>query len=445
MKRKDFWGINIVREEKSIKMSRQQLYDEIWEISVSGVAKKYNLNYGRLIETCRRENIPFPSSGYWTRRNMGKDVSGDLVLLPESETQEVDLLLNGVRIPKVSTQEEGQNVDTKPREPLHNIDDHFYNQLLLFLPIEERKKVIDKASSLQVNSDGKLHPVLVQYKQSIELYNKQLKEAQSREYYNPRVHNPKEKPKYISDVSNEGMKRVIAILDVLFKAIESLGGQINYDLSMKIKKDSVTVDFAESQDKVKHELTKQEARELVKYNDAIKYHHYASKPQIRQYDHVYNGKLRIVFGDHKYIRDKANEKLEDCLGDILIAIYEKAEEKRIAREQREEAQRKREEEWRRQEAIKQRKELEITKTKELVNIVQDYMLAYDIRAYIAAVENSNGEIDKDWIEWAKRKADWYDPIIALEDDFLGKREHGKSKEEKDFEKKTYNPYLGWSI
>lgn len=429
-------GNSFVREEVCIKMSRQQLYNEIWEISVSGVAKKYNLNYGKLIETCKREDIPFPPSGYWTRRNMGKDVSGEVVMLPESDKDELDLLLNGMKVPKVKKKAETKTVDTEQNELF---------QLLLFLPIEERKKVIDKALSLEVSAGGKLHPVLVQYKQSIETYNKQLKEAQSREYYNPRYDNPKEKPKYISEVSNEGLKRVIAILDVLFKAVESLGGQVNNDLSMKIKKDSVSVDFAESQDKVKHELTKKEALELVKYNDAIKHHHYASKPQIRQYDHVYNGKLRILFGEHKYIRDNATEKLEDRLGDILITIYEKAEEKRIAREAREEAQRKREEERRRQEAIKERKELEIKKTKELVNIAEDYRLACDIRAYIAAVANSNSEVDKDWLEWAKRKADWYDPIVALEDDFLGKREHWKSKEEKNFEKQEFNPYRGWYI
>lgn len=49
-------------EKGIIKIGRKQLYDEIWTMSVSGVAKKYDLNYAKLIETCKRENIPFPSS-----------------------------------------------------------------------------------------------------------------------------------------------------------------------------------------------------------------------------------------------------------------------------------------------------------------------------------------------------------------------------------------------
>lgn len=74
-------------------------------------------------------------------------------------------------------------------------------------------------------------------------------------------------------------------------------------------------------------MTKQEAQALVKYNDDIKNHRWASKPQIRKYDKVYNGKLRIVFGERSYIRDTDSEKLEDRLGDILVTLYEKAEEK----------------------------------------------------------------------------------------------------------------------
>ena len=50
-------------------------------------------------------------------------------------------------------------------------------------------------------------------------------------------------------------------------------------------------------------LTKQEAQALVKYNDEVKNHRWASKPQIRKYDKIYNGKLRIVFGERSYIRD----------------------------------------------------------------------------------------------------------------------------------------------
>lgn len=190
--------------------------------------------------------------------------------------------------------------------------------------------------------------------------------------------------------------------------------------------------MVESQDQVKHEMTKQEAQALVKYNDDIKNHRWASKPQIRKYDKVYNGKLRIVFGERSYIRDNDSEKLEDRLGDILVTLYEKAEENRIVREAREEAERKRVEEARRREENRQRKEQEIRLVKELVNKAEDYRIAKEIREYIQAmIDSGNEDITPAWIEWARKKADWYDPSIATEDEYLGKRQHEKNAEEKE--------------
>ena len=41
----------------------------------------------------------------------------------------------------------------------------------------------------------------------------------------------------------------------------------------------------------------------MEYNDRVKRNGWASKPQIRKYDSIYNGKLRIIFDNGEYIRD----------------------------------------------------------------------------------------------------------------------------------------------
>lgn len=41
-----------------IKLDRKRLYDEIWELSVAGVAKKYDLHYSKLINSLKENNIP---------------------------------------------------------------------------------------------------------------------------------------------------------------------------------------------------------------------------------------------------------------------------------------------------------------------------------------------------------------------------------------------------
>ncbi len=434
-----------------VKLSRKQLYNDIWEMSVAGVARKYNLNYAKLIETCRVSDIPFPSSGYWTRRNCGKDVSSEIILLSGAEDEIVELLTNDSVVKRLRKNNiandmpiEQGNEDKSPNMIDTYDDSVIQSQVLSFLSNEERIKVLAVAYNLKIEGNNRLHKALTQYKKKIADYNEQLKKAQSQRYYNQRYNKQANEPSFFSEVSDEGTKRFMGILDALYKAIEKLGGTVNEDLSIKLNDDVVRLRVAESKDKIKHELTKQEAQELLKYQDELKRHSWASKPQIRQYDHVFNGRLRIVFGEKSYIRDSEKEKLEDRLGDILITIYEKAEENRIIRERHEEEQRRREAEARRQEEIRKRKEEQIRLTMELANKAEDYRIASEIRTYITAmIEKGDESVTQQWIKWAKEKADWYDPTIAREDECLGKRDHGKNRDEKDLDKKQVNRSWYW--
>lgn len=436
-------------EKGIVKLTRQQIYDDVWELSVAGVARKYNLHYARLIETCKDTNIPFPPSGFWTRKNFGKDVSAEVIPLSGDGSILVDLLTNDSvvkRIKKIKNEEktivqenfvETQNIQNSERnsQEKKTIVVPKMSGILEHLDEEERQSVLNTAFSLEINKNARLHKALVQYKKQIADYNTKLKNAQNQRYYNSYYNNQRKEPDFFKEVSEEGTKRLMLILDTLFKAVEKLGGSVNDDLSIKIKNDVVRFRVTEVKDKIKHEITKQEALELLKYEDEVKRHSWASKPKIRQYDYVYNGRIRIIFSEKSYIRDSMKEKLEDRLGDILICLYEKAEENRIVRERIEEEQRKREEEAKRQEDIRRRKIKEIMLTKELVNKAEDYRVASEIRAYIKAmIESDAEEVTPEWIEWASKKADWYDPTKVVEDEYLGKREHGENKEEKDFDK-----------
>ncbi len=454
--------------KRTTTLSRQQLYDEIWQMSVAGVARKYNLNYAKLIAKCREANIPFPSSGYWTRKNMGKDVSGEVVALPPSDNENVELLLAGVKSEKKkkvisdaeelhSDMEEGlkkaassmeekgketgnedQAVSVKETVEKSGADD----TVLPFLDSVEKKRVLQAASELRIRDKKRLHEQLIKYRKSMTEWKQ--KEVQNQRGYQRR-NRPDDEPAFFNEISPESQQRAFLILDALFCAVEELGGKVNADLSMRVMADTVRIRIAEGQDKVKHELTKQEARALVEYNDKVKRNGWASKPQIRKYDSIYNGKLRIIFDNGEYIRDTGKEKLEDRLGDLLMRLYENSEEARIQRERLEEERRKREEEARRQAEIQKRKEDEVRRTRELLNQAEDYKIACEIRQYIAAVARQKDITPETaaWIEWANRKADWYDPIVAAEDEYLGRREHSKPKEEKDLDKMNMGRYGMW--
>lgn len=456
--------------KSTMTLSRQQLYDEIWQMSVAGVARKYNLNYAKLIAKCREANIPFPPSGYWTRKNMGKDVSGEVVALPPSDNENVELLLAGVKSEKKkkvisdaeelhSDMEEGlkkaassmeekgketgnedQAVPVKETVEKSGADD----TVLPFLDSAEKKRVLQAASELRIRDKKRLHEQLIKYRKSMTEWKQKQREVQNQRGYQRR-NRPDDEPAFFNEISPESQQRAFLILDALFCAVEELGGKVNADLSMRVMADTVRIRIAEGQDKVKHELTKQEARALVEYNDKVKRNGWASKPQIRKYDSIYNGKLRIIFDNGEYIRDTGKEKLEDRLGDLFVRLYENSEEARIQRERLEEERRKREEEARRQAEIQKRKEDEVRRTRELLNQAEDYKIACEIRQYIAAVARQKDITPETaaWIEWANRKADWYDPIVAAEDEYLGRREHSKPKEEKDLDKMNMGRYGMW--
>ena len=236
-------------EKGIVKLTRKQLYDEIWALSVAGVARKYNLNYGKLIATCKVENISFPSSGYWTKKNMGKDVSNEIVEFSGLEDTEISLITKDAVVKRIrkAKAEVVEKVHTDVTEELDVAVEEDLSQkktenipkwpdgILDYLDATERNKVLEYACNLQISQSTRLHKMLVQYKKDIADYKSKLKEAQSRPYYNPRHNKPENEPAFFKEMSDECMSRAIAILDTVFKSIESLGGSINSDLSVKIR------------------------------------------------------------------------------------------------------------------------------------------------------------------------------------------------------------------
>ena len=82
----------------------------------------------------------------------------------------------------------------------------------------------------------------------------------------------------------------------------------------------------------------------------------------------------------------------------------------------------------------------------MINCAEDYKIACEIRNYIDAVskkENLTDEI-KEWINWANKKANWFDPIIDEEDELLGKRKHTESMDNKNNKLDKYGSYYYWN-
>lgn len=456
-------------EEQETILLRQQLYNEIWEFSVAGVAKKYNVPYAKMIKLCGESDIPIPPSGYWTKLRSGKPVIK--TPLPDSLIEEVTLPLSSTtkRIQrtvastdtfdqKVLNQDEISDRQSMVEAPTNLLVPETIGETgastfdgvkqsvrssesLSFLSEEEREKVLLAAVEMKVPAENsKLHKTINAYKAVIKDWNKKdTKTIGSQRSYK----NFSNRPPFLAGViSSESLPRVFSILDALFRQVESLGGSINDDLSLQIRNEHVSIDIFEAQDEIKHEITKQEAQALIVYEDAKRRHSWASEPKIRKYDYVFNGRLRVSIRKGKYFRDTDNSKIESRIGDMLIELYIQSEVVRIEREAHEEAARKREEEARLKEERRNLYNEEVKRTIVLENEALDYEKACKIRAYINAVENAscenavNGDIST-WVDWAKKKADWFDPIVARNDELFGRREHEKSEEQKSLKKSEH--------
>ena len=540
-------------EEQAPKITREQLYNEIWEISVAGVAKKYNADYNDLLKLCKKADIPVPPSGYWVKLQFGKPV--EQLSLPESSIIEISLPGNDKpkRVRKAVTEkrvEEEQSLvqeDAMEKQPEDDVDnklghelgenlivddaeddyvpywgmsgkhntcnrEKLYNEVwanpvvkvaaqygvsdvtihkickklnvptpplgywakvsagekvaktplpktngptqitgaktfegikekitdsskqpLEFLSDTEREKVLNAVQEMKMSAENAhLHRKIVAYRSVIKEWNQKDKKEYGAQRKKDYSYNP---PFLAGVISDESLPRVYRILDALFRQVESLGGSVNDDLSLRVRNEHIRIEIAESQDKVEHVITKQEAQALLKYKDEKRRGSWASEPQIRKYDYVFNGRLRISIRQGRYFRDTDKSNIESRLGEMLMDIYEESEVVRLAREAREEEARKKAEAERLKEERRKRYNKEVERTIALENAAHDYETACRIRAYVKAVAASCGHDGLDaetvaWVDWAAKKADWFDPTVGRDDELFGERKHEKSSSEK---------------
>ncbi|MBO1306834.1 hypothetical protein JZO70_11715 [Enterococcus sp. 669A] len=396
---------------------RSQLYEEVWDKPVTEVAKKYHVSDNVIRKVCKSLGIPTPPAGYWTKVRSGTKMKK--TPLPKGNYLPSK---HGLRNSQWIELEKGQTIEEK----------------LNFLEKENLIAVLSVADQILLPDETeKFHSSVTKQRKSIvawqKAYAKNLKKGRGK-------YNLDRPPMNADNLSEEGVQRMCRILDALIKALEPFDCQLLPDRAcFLIDGEQVGYSFSEAQDKVPHVLTKEENMEMLRYEEEKRLSSYAYKPRIRKYDYHFNGKLSFKLCNERRFRDCKAYQLEDRLGEMIIALYEASEYVRQRRLEYEEAQRKREEEGRLREERKDRYNKEVELTIALLNEAEDFEKATRLRNYICAAEHS---MDKDkfsdeWLAWAKGKADWLDPTVALEDDCFGRRNHQKDERGKQLEEKRY--------
>lgn len=84
-----------MRQERRV--SREQLYHELWAEPARDVAKRYGISDVGLTKVCRRYQIPKPSLGYWAQYRVGKAPAPSPLTPAEDSSEEVVVFGPGER------------------------------------------------------------------------------------------------------------------------------------------------------------------------------------------------------------------------------------------------------------------------------------------------------------------------------------------------------------
>lgn len=79
-------------------MTRQQLFELVWERAVSKVAPELGISDVALRKQCRKHGIPLPDAVYWGRRHAGRPVARP-PLPPAPEGQSETIVIRGGQKP----------------------------------------------------------------------------------------------------------------------------------------------------------------------------------------------------------------------------------------------------------------------------------------------------------------------------------------------------------
>ncbi len=363
-----------------IRISRRELYDQVWSIPMWSLAKKYGRSDVGLSKICKKHDIPCPPRGYWAKVESHRKPKQ--IPLPRKDADEI--------------------IEIHPN-PFHSSHSDPKERVTPKDP-EERIIVAEELRNP--------HPLV---KQSADILKTIQPDATG-------IIIPAKENCLDIRVSKKSLRRALLIMDALVKSLEKRGFEV------RLSKQSTEVKILDTVlgITISEELVRE--RKEPKDSDLNGYYRFGHS---RFEDHpIPSGILCLSIHSGVYFRgfiqqnwrDREKRKLEDSLNKFIqglakIAVLKKEHIQRKQQEEREriEQQKKWEEERRRAEAEKQ-------KLERLMRNVENWYKSRQIREYISAVEemassgkytfNMEGGVES-WIKWAKEQADRFDPLFPL--------------------------------
>lgn len=361
--------------------TREELYELVWSEPMIKLAARYGISGNGLAKACRRANIPVPERGYWAKQQAGQDVPKKS--LPQSNAgtpARVTIQPPSKRPP----QPEPSPVPASVREATEN----------------ERKA--DKPITVPATLSNP-HRIVGAW-----LQDDREKRRESR-------YDPWRRNLYKAIDATDLDKRRLRILSALFKALEARGYKLIVDqysrrgVEVVLGDEKVDLQLSERIQQIRRKLTEEEKTKRG----------YLSTGERWTQEKVPTGELILTFKQPdryrmmKEWRETPGSPLENRLGEVVAELAGMFEELRLIRvgEAEERArQRKSEEERHRAEMERKR---ETIRYRRLLSQSENWQTAADIRAFVAAVEDTplaNSERFCAWKTWALGHADRIDPL-----------------------------------
>lgn len=358
---------------EEVRISREELHELVWTKPMSELAKAYHISDVGLRKICKRLNVPIPIAGHWQRVKAGRMVKR--TPLPESSAEDNYVMLNKL--------EAGEN---KPGN----------NQTLL--EQMEQDIAADKRIDIKALQKGTtLHPLADQAKRALE----------SKEHMvyagGIRMYRTDSDDIEIKAITPSVINRLCRFFSLLLKAFEIRGYRVEingYGTYAVINEQRIKI----------------LAREKLKQGP--------SKDKYSTYDYAATG--IATFKMDSYTIKEWTDKTQS-LEDQLIQVIAKLE---LQAKLDNEAQIEREAYWARlkaekeaREAPQRRKEQELQDFKRLLALANRWKQTEILREFLDSVKDPNTKVPfpcqgDDWLTWAQKKADWYDPTVEADDEIF---------------------------
>lgn len=385
-------------------LDRDILYEELWCNSMLALSEKYQIDYNQFRKIIKELNIPYPKSGYWTKIKFNKTVSK-----PNLPVIDNDILK------KLNNYNEMLNHDTsKPR---------------LAKDIQER--IDTKTGDSWVIMTKELAVIKNKIDKWLPKYHTIDFSKMNYRVYKEFLASNHHDFDFSHDVSPDNFIRSIGLIDKIVIVLKEHKCEISSVLSMTLDGEQISFSIHENHKRFDHAVTNDELVLISDFEKKKLASSYNLKPNIPRYDEYFGNRLSISINGQKHFNDTKYRLLENRIGEIAVEFIKQSESiqaKRLKAEKIEKVRQERTRKFSRFQAIYKN---EILKIEELENIVADFELSQKLRELIKRVENNSGmDINKNWIHWAKEKADWYDPTLQKRDLILGNRKYENSKDKK---------------